>query len=387
VKVADRAGIPPFFVMEVMRAAEERELAGREVLHLEVGQPATRAPSGAIAAAHRALDDNTLGYTTALGLPELRSRIAQHYGQWYAATVTPDGVAVTIGASAACVLAFLAAFDVGDRVAVVSPGYPCYRNMLEAFGVEVVEIEVGPSTRFQPSPALLAGAGRLDGLVLASPSNPTGTMIDRAAMEELLAYCGASDIRLVSDEIYHGIAYDQPAVTAWRPGGSALVVNSFSKYFSMTGWRLGWLLMPHDLAPAVERLAQNLFISAPTISQLAGLAAFDCQTELDGNVERYRANRDILLDGLTGAGFALLAPADGGFYIYADVSHLSDDSKELCATWLDELGLAVTPGIDFDRRRGHQWVRFSFAGAADDIGLAVDRLSRWVAGHPTGSQG
>ncbi|MEM7285865.1 MAG: aminotransferase class I/II-fold pyridoxal phosphate-dependent enzyme [Actinomycetota bacterium] len=374
-----RGAIPPFFVMEVMRATAEREAAGAEVLHLEVGQPSTAAPAGARAAAKRAIDDDVLGYSTALGIEPLRHRIADHYRDWYDSPVDPARVAVTMGASGACVLAFLACFDSGDRVAVLSPGYPCYRNMLQAFDVEVVDVPVDSSTRFQPTPELLEAHLPLDGLVVASPSNPTGTMIGPDEMDALLAWCSANAVRLVSDEIYHGICFDRPGVTAWRPDGDAVVVNSFSKYFSMTGWRLGWLLTPASLADPVERLAQNLFISAPSVSQWAGLAAFDCVDELEANVGRYRTNREILLEGLPVAGLDRLAPADGAFYVWAATDHLADDSQALCARWLSELGIAATPGVDFDPTRGHGFVRFSFAGSSEDITEAVERLADWTA--------
>ncbi len=372
-----RGDIPPFYVMEVMRATAEREAAGGDVLHLEVGQPSTPAPAGARDAAHHAIDVDVLGYTTALGDDALRRRITQHYRDWYEADVAPGRVAITMGASGGCVLAFLACFDVGDRVAVLSPGYPCYRNMLRAFEVEVVDVPVGPETRFQPTPELLDAHLPLDGLVVASPSNPTGTMIGPSEMDTLLGWCAANGVRLISDEIYHGICFDQPGATAWRPDGDAVVVNSFSKYFSMTGWRLGWLLTPASLAERVERLAQNLFIAAPTVSQRAGLAAFDCTDELEANVARYRRNRDILLSGLPGAGLDRLAPTDGAFYVWAATDHLADDSQELCAEWLADLGVAATPGIDFDPSRGRGYVRFSFAGSEADMTEAVRRLTDW----------
>lgn len=382
-KIADRAGISPFYVMEVMRAAEEREVAGDEVLHLEVGQPSTGAPRGVVDRAHRALDSgDALGYTGALGIAELRQAIADHYGQWYDVDVDPARVVVTTGASASCVLSFLAAFDHGDRVAVTSPGYPCYRNMLRAFGVEVVDVAVDRSTRFQPTAEVLAEHWPLDGVVVASPSNPTGTMLDATAMDDLVAWSTEHGVRLVSDEIYHGLTYGPRAVTAIgasTPGGPGpiggpLVVNSFSKYFSMTGWRLGWLIVPPELADPVERLAQNIYISPPTIAQVAAVAAFDCHDELAANVDRYAANRAILLDGLPRAGLDELAPVDGAFYVWARVER---DSQGLCAEWLRELGVAATPGIDFDPARGHDFVRFSFAGSTDDVSEAVARLITW----------
>ena len=372
-----RGAIPPFYVMEVMRATAEREAAGGEVLHLEVGQPSTPAPALARAAAKRAIDDDVLGYSTALGIEPLRHRIASHYADWYGADVDPARVAVTMGASGGCVLAFLSCFDAGDRVAVLSPGYPCYRNMLQAFDVDVVDVPVDAATRFQPTPEILDAHLPLDGLVVASPSNPTGTMIGAAEMDALLAWCSTNDVRLISDEIYHGICFDSPGVTAWRPDGDAVVVNSFSKYFSMTGWRLGWLLSPASLAEPIERLAQNLFIAAPSVSQWAGLAAFDAVDELEANVDRYRTNREILLSGLPEAGLDRLAPADGAFYVWAATDHLAADSQELCATWLADLGLAATPGVDCDPIRGHRFVRFSFAGSSEDMTRAVERLTAW----------
>ncbi len=377
-KVAGRAAISPFYVMEVMRAAERRELAGGEVLHLEVGQPSTPAPKGVIAAAHAALDEDRLGYTVAYGIDPLRRRIAEHYDDWYSQPVETDRVVVTVGASGGCVLAFLACFDVGDRVAVPAPGYPCYRNMLEASGVEAVEVAVDAATRFQPTPELLERCGPLDGVVVASPSNPTGTMLGADEMAALAAWCDANDARLVSDEIYHGITYEGSAPTALAHSDTAVVVNSFSKYFSMTGWRLGWLVLPPELIDAVERLAQNVIISAPTLSQIAAVAAFDCHDEARANVARYAESRRVLLDGLPAAGLDRLAPADGAFYVYAEVDHLTDDSQVLCDRWLDELAIAATPGVDFDPTRGHRFVRFSFAGATADIEEAVSRLARWA---------
>jgi len=372
---ADRAGIAPFYVMEVMRAASEREAAGGQVLHLEVGQPSTGAPRLVVEAAHRALDSGAaLGYTPSLGLASLRAAIAEHYGHAYGVDLDPERVVVTTGASASCVLSFLACFDTGDRVAVTSPGYPCYRNMLAAFDVEVVDVAVDSSSRYQPTQEALEERGPLQGVVVAGPSNPTGTMLDDGAMARLAGWCRDHEVWLVSDEIYHGITYEDPAPTAIAHDDGALVVGSFSKYFSMTGWRLGWLVVPPELIPAVERLAQNLYISAPTLSQVAAQAAFDCHDELRANVARYAANRRVLLEGLPGAGLSDLAPADGAFYVWAAVDHLTDDSQALCARWLAELGVAATPGVDFDRAEGHRFVRFSFAGATAEVSEAVRRL-------------
>ena len=375
-KPSERSEVPPFHVMEVMRAAEARERAGKRVLHLEVGQPSTPAPAGVLAAAHAALDTDRLGYTGAAGLAPLRERIAAWYDKRHGVTVAPERVVVTTGASGSCVLAFLAAFDPGMRVGVLEPGYPCYRNDLLAFGVDVVPIPVGPETDFRPTPEVLATAGDLDGLITASPSNPTGTVLGDEHLRELIAWSETNDVRLVADEIYHGITYDTPAPTVLGHTSDAIVVNSFSKYFSMTGWRLGWLVAPPEIAAAAERLAQSLTISAPTLSQLAALAAFDCTEELEANVARYAHNRRLVLDGLAAAGFDHLAPADGAFYVWADTSHLSDDSQALCRQWLDELGIAATPGVDFDLCRGHQHVRFSYAGAADELAEAMELLTR-----------
>jgi aspartate/methionine/tyrosine aminotransferase len=376
-----RSDVPPFYVMEVMRAAEARERDGLGVLHLEVGQPSTPAPAGVLDAAHQALGTNRLGYTGAAGLPPLRVRIARWYADYYQVEVDPARVIVTTGASGSCVLAFLAAFDAGDRVAVVEPGYPCYRNDLLAFGIEVVPITVGPETSFRPTVAQLrhaVKAGRLDGLIVASPSNPTGTVLNHQHLAELVAWARSTGALLIADEIYHGITYAGPASTALGYGDDVMVFNSFSKYFSMTGWRLGWIVAPYELAEPIERLAQSLTVAPPTLSQLAAMAAFDCIPELEANVERYRRNRSLLLDGLPAAGIERLAPADGAFYIWADVSSLTDDSQKLCRQWLDELGIAATPGLDFDRPRGHRYVRFSYAGATADLAEAMRRLAGWT---------
>ena len=378
IKAAARGAIPPFMVMEVMRAAGEREAAGGEVLHLEVGQPSTSAPSGAIAMAKAALDADVLGYTEAFGLRELRAAISAHYKTFYGLDVPLERIIVTTGASGAFVLGYLAAFDPGDRIALALPGYPGYRHIATAVGLEPVPIEAGPETRFQPSVALLdAIEGPIDGLVVASPSNPAGTMLSPDDLAELVAYCERRGIRLVSDEIYHGICFGYDAACAAAYSETAIVINSFSKYFSMTGWRLGWMVVPEDLLRPIESLAQNLFISPPTLSQRAALATFDCYDELDANVARYARNRDLLLEALPKAGFDRLAPADGAFYIYADVSAMTNDSEDFCRRMLQELGVAVTPGIDFDPGRGNAFVRFSFAGSTEDMAEAARRLQDW----------
>ena len=380
-KVADRGRVPPFIVMDVMRAANEREAAGGDVLHLEVGQPGTPAPDGVLAAARAALDGHLIGYTDAMGLPSLRRRIARHYGEWYGCALDPRLVMVTTGSSAGFLLAFLAAFDPGDRVALAAPGYPAYRNILAALGVEPLLLPTEAGHRFQPTPALLERLpASPNGLIVASPSNPAGTMVGRAAMQDLVDYCRDAGIRLVSDEIYHGICFDQPGVSALELSDDAIVINSFSKYFSMTGWRLGWMVLPEDLLRPAECLGQNLFISAPCLSQIAGEAAFDCSAQLDGYVAAYARNRALLLRELPKAGLDRLAPADGAFYIYADVSALTNDSEDFCRRMLAETGVAATPGIDFDPDRGRRYLRFSFAGRETVMAEAARRLQDWIKG-------
>ena len=378
-KVAARGKVPPFIVMDVMRAANEREAAGGDVLHLEVGQPGTPAPDGVLDAARRGLDGHLIGYTDAMGLPGLRRRIARHYADWYGYELDPQRVMVTTGSSGGFLLAFLSAFEPGDRVALAAPGYPAYRNILSSLGVEPVLLPAEAEHRFQPTPDLL---DRLPappaGLILASPSNPAGTMVGEAEMRALVDYCEAAGIRLISDEIYHGICYAQPGVSALSFTDKAVVINSFSKYFSMTGWRLGWMVLPEELLRPVECLAQNLFISPPCLSQLAGEAAFDCGEQLDGYVAAYARNRALLLEELPKAGLDRLAPADGAFYIYADVAALTNDSEDFCRRMLAEIGVAATPGVDFDPERGHHFLRFSFAGREAEMAEAARRLQAWI---------
>jgi aspartate/methionine/tyrosine aminotransferase len=346
---------------------------------MEVGQPGTGAPAGAVAAVIAALRAGApMGYTEAFGLRSLRARIARHYADWYGVEVAPRRIAVTVGASGAFPLAFLAAFDPGDRVAMATPFYPPYVNILTALGIEPVMLEAGPETRFQPTVAMLERLmPRPDGLIVASPCNPAGTMLQPAEMTAIAAWCHAAGVRLISDEIYHGLHYDHPIVTAAALSPSAVVVNSFSKYWSMTGWRIGWMVLPEDLLRPVECLAQNLFISAPHIAQVAAEAAMDCAGELGANVARYRRSREVLLAGLPAAGFPRLSPADGAFYLYADVSDRTNDSPGFCARMLAEAGIAATPGVDFDRTRGHRFVRFSYCGPTADMAAAVERLSAW----------
>ena len=377
-KIAKRGTIPPFIVMDVVRAANEREAGGGDVLHLEVGQPCTDAPAPVLEAAREALGRDLLGYTNSLGIEALRGRIARHYADSYGVDVDSGRVMVTTGSSGAFVLAFLGAFEAGDRVALASPGYPGYRNILSALDVEPVGLAVGPDSNFQPTPEVLEAApGRLDGLIIGSPSNPTGTMIHRHRLEALVAYCRDKGIRLISDEIYHGITYGEAAETALAFTDDAVVINSFSKYFSMTGWRLGWMVFPDALSRSMECLGQNLYISPPTLAQVAAVTVFDCTDELDANVARYARNRELLLGELPKAGFDKLAPAEGAFYIYADVARLTNDSLDFCGAMLSETGVAATPGVDFDPERGSHTVRFSFAGPTEDMAEAARRLIDW----------
>lgn len=379
-KVARRGGVPPFIVMDVMRAANEAEAAGRSIIHMEVGQPGTPAPAGVRDAATRAIQAERLGYTEARGIPELRQRIVEHYRAVHGVTIDPASVMVTAGSSAGFVLSFLAAFEPGDRIALAAPGYPAYRNILRALDLEPVELETHAEDRFQPTVAALEELdGAVDGLLVASPSNPTGTMVSRSALAELAEWCHAAGVRLISDEIYHGITFGAEETTAADVDTNAIVINSFSKYFSMTGWRIGWMLVPQDLRRPVECLAQNIYISAPAVSQYAAAAAFDCRDELDGHVERYRRNRDLLIDALPKAGFDKLAPADGAFYLYADIGHMTGDSAGFCKRMLEEAGVAATPGTDFDPMRGHRFMRFSFAGTTEDMEEAARRLVAWRA--------
>lgn len=379
-KVASRGrAVSPFIVMDVMRAAGQREAAGEEVLHLEVGQPGTPAPQKVLDAAKTALEADLIGYTDARGILGLRQRISQYYQDSHGLSVDPERIMVTTGSSGGFLLSFLAAFDAGDRVALAAPGYPAYRNILQALGVEPVLLPSELEQGFQPTVELLERtAGRLDGLIVASPSNPTGTMLDGESLSALVDYCAERDIRLISDEIYHGISYGRQAVSALASSPDAVIINSFSKYFSMTGWRLGWMVLPEDLLRPAECLAQNLFISAPALSQLAGQAAFDCGDVLDSYVAAYARNRKLLLEELPKAGFSRMAPADGAFYIYADVSELTDDSEAYCRRMLAETGIAATPGVDFDPARGQHFIRFSFAGPEADIAEAARRLQAWV---------
>ena len=372
-----RSNVDPFIVMDVMEAARQAEDTGRHIIHMEVGQPATGAPEGARHALAAALENNTLGYTVALGLPELRKRIATLYGDWYNIDLNPDRVVVTPGSSGAFSLAFTALFDSGDRVGIGAPGYPSYRQILHALGLTPVDIETAPENRLQPVPADFANLD-LAGLLVASPANPTGTMLSRDAMQALIEATQAQGAAFISDEIYHGIEYEAKAVTALELTDETYVINSFSKFFSMTGWRVGWMVVPEDHVRTVERIAQNMFICAPHASQVAALAAMDCEDEMRVNLDVYAQNRKLMLDGLPLAGFAKIAPPDGAFYVYADVSDLTQDSRAFAREILEEAGVAVTPGLDFDPQRGATTLRFSYARSTEDIQEGLARLKTFM---------
>ncbi len=383
-KVGCHAAVPPFRVMDVIAAANARQAAlppgAPHVIRMEVGQPGTGAPAGAVEAARRALAGGApLGYTEAFGRASLRAGIAAHGQDWYGFAADPARIAVTMGASAAFPLVFLAAFDPGDRIAMAAPYYPPYRNIAAALGLVPVVIETGVETRYQPTVALLEAMDpRPDGLIVASPCNPAGTMLHRDELAAIAGWCHANGVRLISDEIYHGLQYGQPIATAAQFSRSAVVVNSFSKYFSMTGWRIGWAVLPEELVRPVECLAQNLFISAPHIAQIAAEAALGCHDELRGNVARYRRSRDLLTAALPGAGFDRLSPAEGAFYLYADIGARTNDSAAFCARMLAEVGVAAASGLDFDAARGHRTVRFSYCGPEADMAEAVERLRRFT---------
>lgn len=375
-KLAERGDVAPFLVMEVLRAAGERQALGKDVLHLEIGQPGFQAPKGARDAAARALADDPLGYTDAFGLPRLRARIARHYAAAYDLALPDARVAAVTGSSAGFLLAFLACFEAGDRVALADPSYPCYRNILKAVGVEPVAVPVDAGTRYQPTPEALARLGDIAGVIVASPSNPTGSMFAPGELHRLARWCDDRGVRLISDEIYHGLTYGAAAETA-AVSPSAIVVNSFSKYYAMTGWRIGWCVLPEPLVAPFERLAQNLFISPPTLSQIAAAAAFDCVEELEANKAVYAANRRDLLDALAARGLVPAAPPDGAFYVYVDTTSISNDSSALCRAMLDEIGVAATSGLDFQPDNGDRYVRFSFCAAREDVAEAARRLRTW----------
>ncbi|QAY64024.1 aminotransferase class I/II-fold pyridoxal phosphate-dependent enzyme [Xylanimonas allomyrinae] len=387
-KVSRRSHVPPFAVMEILAAANARRAAGRDVLNLCAGEPSTGASDVVRERAIDLLRSGDLGYTEALGVPALREAIAGHYRRWYDVEVDPARIAVTTGSSGGFVLAFLAAFDVGDRVALARPGYPAYKNILAALGCEVVELDCGPETRYQPTVSQLMGAyydGGLDGVLVASPANPTGTMIAPAELDAVARWCADHEVRLISDEIYHGIAYGggesdvQQATAALYMDRGAVVVNSFSKYWAMTGWRLGWLVLPEELVAPVGALAGNVALSPPALAQHAGIAAFSTEgyAAAAANVERYATSRAALLERAHELGWEPVAPADGAFYLYGNIAATGLDSVTYCARLLEEADVAITPGTDFDGVAGHEWVRLSFAASPETVTRAADRIAAW----------
>ncbi|KQV40729.1 1-aminocyclopropane-1-carboxylate deaminase [Rhizobium sp. Root73] len=379
-----RSSVEPFHAMDVLAEATKRREAGYPVISMAVGQPSHPAPKAALEAARTALDHGRLGYTDALGTSSLRLAIARHYRTRYGVDIDPQRVAVTTGSSAGFNLAFLALFDPGDCVAIARPGYPAYRNILAALGLTVVEVEADAESGFTLTPQNLEAAAKkagrpLSGVLLASPANPTGTVTGRAGLKALASYCHDNNIAFISDEIYHGLTFAGEETTALAVTGEAVIINSFSKYYCMTGWRIGWMVLPESQVRAFERIAQSLYISPPELSQIAAEAALGCETELDVYKGSYSVNRDLLLKRLPEIGFTIASPMDGAFYAYADVSRFTNDSMDFARKMLAEINVAATPGLDFDPVEGHRMMRFSYAGARADMVDAMDRIARWLA--------
>lgn len=378
--VAQRSKIHPFIVMDVIARAARKHASGQDIIHMEVGQPATPAPQAARSALKACLDRDALGYTEALGMPALREKIALHYQHFYGIEIDPARIVITTGSSAGFLLAFLALCDVGDKVAMPSPSYPCYRQIMSVLGIEPILIETGFAGRWMPTELEVERAIVASGasaLLVASPANPTGVMLEPGRLSSLITTSEANKAWFISDEIYHGLTYDFPAETAAAHSQNAIVINSFSKYFSMTGWRIGWMVLPPALVRTVERITQNLFIAAPAPAQVAALGALDAYEELQSNRACYLANRDILIDGLARLGLTNIAPSDGAFYLYADISRFADDSVRFAGTMLDEIGVAVTPGVDFDPKRGRHYLRFSYSTSTPRLIEAVQRMTAW----------
>ena len=354
------------------------QAAGADIVHLEAGQPSKGVPPHILEAAKQALETQPMGYTEALGLPALREALAKYYETRYGLAVPASRIVATTGSSGGFIMGFLGAFDAGDKVAMAAPGYPAYRNILKSLDLVPVELPTTYEDNFQPSIKRLDALNEPPaGLIIASPSNPAGTMLGKAELQYLVDYCKANNIRIISDEIYHGTTYDRDGVSILSCTNDALVLNSFSKYFSMTGWRLGWMVVPPDLEATITALAQNLFISPPTLSQHMGIASLQDTTAVDAYVAEYKQNRDLLLQELPKLGFGQLSKVEGGFYIYADVAPLTNDSEAFCRRLLTEVGVAMTPGLDFDKERGSRYVRISFAGSHESIKQAIEKLKKW----------
>ena len=376
-KKSKRSNVDPFIVMDVMESARKAEANGKHVIHMEVGQPGTPAPKRAKQFISDEISNNDLGYTVTLGLPELRNRISKLYGDWYNIDLNPDRIIVTTGSSGAFILSFAALFDVGDRVGIAAPGYPSYRQILKSQDLIPIDIFTELQNKFQPIPKDIK-ENNLNGLLVASPANPTGSMLDKKKLEALINTAHENKVSFISDEIYHGIQYENNPTSALEISNECYVINSFSKYFSMTGWRVGWMIVPEDHVRQVERLSQNLFICPPHVSQLTALSAMDAKEELNTKVEVYKKNRSILLEELTKAGLNKFSPPDGAFYIYIDISEYSKDSLNFCKEVLDKPGVAITPGLDFDQKRGNSTIRFSYARSTEDIIEGVNRIKKFM---------
>ena len=376
-KKSKRSNVDPFIVMDVMESARKAEANGKHVIHMEVGQPGTPAPKLAKQFISDEIANNDLGYTVTLGLPELRNRISKLYGDWYNIDLNPDRIIVTTGSSGAFILSFAALFDVGDRVGIAAPGYPSYRQILKSQDLIPIDIFTELQNKFQPIPKDIK-ENNLNGLLVASPANPTGSMLNKKKLEELINTAHENEVSFISDEIYHGIQYENNPISALEISNECYVINSFSKYFSMTGWRAGWMIVPEDHVRQVERLSQNLFICPPHVSQLTALSAMDAKDELNYNVEVYKKNRSILLEELPKAGLNKFSPPDGAFYIYIDISEYSKDSLKFCKEVLDKAGVAITPGLDFDQKRGNSTIRFSYARSTEDIIEGANRIKKFM---------
>ena len=377
-KKSNRSNVDPFIVMDVMEAARKAEKSGKNIIHMEVGQPGTPAPKLANDSVKKQIQSNNFGYTVALGLPELRSRISKLYGEWYNLDLNPERVIITTGSSGAFILSFATLFDQGNRVGIGSPGYPSYRQILKAQSLIPIDIKTELQNKFQPTPDDVK-SNNLNGLLVASPANPTGSMLDKPSLEKLIVNCEENDVSFISDEIYHGIEYETKSISALEITDNCYVINSFSKYFSMTGWRIGWMVVPEEHVRQVEKVSQNLFICPPHVSQIAALAALDAKDELNENVNVYKKNREILLKELPEAGFTTFSPPDGAFYIYVDISKFSTDSLNFCKRVLDEAGVAITPGLDFDQKRGSSTIRFSYARSTEDIIEGAKRIKKFMS--------
>ena len=376
-KKSKRSNVDPFIVMDVMESARKAEANGKHVIHMEVGQPGTPAPKRAKQFISDEISNNDLGYTVTLGLPELRNRISKLYGDWYNIDLNPDRIIITTGSSGAFILSFAALFDVGDRVGIAAPGYPSYRQILKSQDLIPIDIFTELQNKFQPIPKDIK-ENNLNGLLVASPANPTGSMLDKKKLEELINTAHENKVSFISDEIYHGIQYENNPTSALEISNECYVIISFSKYFSMTGWRVGWMIVPEDHVRQVERLSQNLFICPPHVSQLTALSAMDAKEELNTNVEVYKKNRSILLEELPKAGLNKFSPPDGAFYIYIDISEYSKDSLNFCKEVLDKAGVAITPGLDFDQKRGNSTIRFSYARSTEDIIEGANRIKKFM---------